>query len=807
MQNPVPDNVRKAEHPATPAGFTLSRAGIAGACYYILAFLIGFSLCEVYGRSVDDPLDHPYPVTLALSYPAIFFAAGHGMGVVPPATIPGMEDFLERRVNHFDTSNIPEDVQLSPMTTPFELTHIYMIYALGIFWRLFGVSVETMVHLCAFFCGLSCLAVYGLFRLGLSRMLSLFGAFLVVSSPAILYMCLNVRDFGKVPFILLVSFLALRLAVRETSAKRFLLFSALLGGIAGMGIGFRWDVMICLPIAVLVLAWAAPVSTAHPVRVRVVAMALFFACFLPVGWPVLKGAALEGFQVSVHSFLMGISGEIESKIDFGGSSYEQTLYGDPCAYAETNVYARRTGFDGPMHNPPTAEYRSVHGDPNTPLLVDPALHYTGAEHARFGGMLLEELLLDFPGDIFARALRAAVSLYDVPVKMAGEMSRVNADFPGWLQFIFFFQGKVAVLIKYLGLLCVSLMVVGISARNFRLAVFLAVILLWFTGYPSILYEFRHVAYLIFIPLGAMLVCGERTVKCFYGRVRRFKDAEGQSAVSREFFGGNAADASVKHGLETRDAGEAVSADAMIPTNRNKPIFNMLTFVVLAFLALAVPFSLFRVWQVRQVHTLADRLDATERKPVAVQTTVKDGGVLVQPAEELPGLAKADTLPTGETAWQYVAAVFDTKGEDIPVTIAYDPERIINDFTRPLTLWGSSDDGSGRVTLFFPVYVATTVYSPAVLEDFLKTVDITPWREAIDPARPIEEQPVWKPSKFLGLSFPKEYQENFVGFHIVDKLEGLTYLPLFQVPDNRAYLRPYKTGPWERRVRGCLASRR
>jgi len=809
MQNPVPDNVRKAERAAIPAGSILSRARIAGACYYVLAFLIGFSLCEVYGRSVDDPLDHPYPVTLALSYPAVFFAAGHGMGVAPPATIPGMEDFLERRVNSFDTSNIPEDVQLSPMTTPFELTHIYMIYALGIFWRLFGVSVDTMVHLCAFFCGLSGLAVYGLFRLGLSRMLSLFGAFFVVSSPAILYMCLNVRDFGKVPFILLVSFLALRLAVRETSGKRFLIFSALLGGIAGMGIGFRWDVMICLPIAVLVLAWAAPVSSTHPVRVRVVAMALFFACFLPVGWPVLKGAALEGFQVSVHSFLMGISGEIESKIDFGGSSYEQTLYGDPCAYAETNVYARRTGFDGPMHNPPTAEYRSVHGDLNTPLLVDPALHYTGAEHARFGGMLLERLLLDFPADIFARALRAAVSLYDVPVKMAGEMSRVNADFPAWLQLIFSLQGLVAVLIKYLGLLCVSLMVVGISARNFRLAVFLAVILLWFTGYPSILYEFRHVAYLIFIPLGAMMVCGERTVKRLYGRSRGFEDVGSQSGTSRDLFPVNTVDESVKHGAETRDAGEAVSAGAgaVLPENRKKAIFTMMTFVVLAFLALSVPFCLFRAWQVRQVHALADRLDATEREPVAVQTIMEDGQVLVQPVEELPGLAKADALPAGETAWQYVAAVFDTGGKDIPVTITYDPERIINDFTRPLTLWGSSDGRSGRVTLFFPVYAATTVYSPEVLENFLKTVDITPWREAIDPARPIEEQPVWKPSKFLGLSFPKEYQENFVGFYIVDKLEGLTYLPLFQVPDNRAYLRPYKTGPWERKIRGCLASRR
>ena len=236
-------------------------------------------------------------------------------------------------------------------------------------------------------------------------------------------------------------------------------------------------------------------------------------------------------------------------------------------------------------------------------------------------------------------------------------------------------------------------------------------------------------------------------------------------------------------------------------------FGGLLFALLLSLALSVPFSLFRVWQVRQVHALADRLNATEREAVAVQTIVKDGMALVQPAEELPGLAKADALPAGETAWQYVAAVFDTKGKDIPVTIAYDPERIINDFTRSLTLWGSTDDGMGRVTLFFPVYVATTVYSPAVLENFLKTVDITPWREAVDPARPIEEQPVWKPSKFLGISFPKEYQENFAGLYIVDKLDGLTYLPLFHLPDNRAYLRPYKTGPWERKFRGCLASRR
>ncbi len=171
------------------------------------------------------------------------------------------------------------------------------------------------------------------------------------------------------------------------------------------------------------------------------------------------------------------------------------------------------------------------------------------------------------------------------------------------------------------------------------------------------------------------------------------------------------------------------------------------------------------------------------------------------------MVDAESLPPGETAWEYLAVVFDTHGLDIPITIEYDERRTIHLFTQDLLVQGVADDATGRVTVFFPVYEASTLHDPQLLLDFLDDIDVTHWREAIIPNTPIEEQAAWRRSKFIGVTFPAAYQELFAGLYSVHTLDELKLLPLFQLPEERSFIRPYKTGPWERALRACWTNRR
>lgn len=760
-----------------------------GALCCIAAVLFGAGLGAVHGFSLADPLEHPSPLTLALAYPAVFFAGGHGFGTAPCEDIPGLKDFLSRKVDSFDVSAIPAGIDLAPMTTPLELTHIYFIYAIGVFWRIFGVSVWTLVLFSAFLCGVSALAVYGLFRLGMSRVSALAGVLLVCSSPAMLHLSNNLRDFGKTPFLFGFFYIVVRLFIRPVSVRAFLALVALLGGVLGLGMGFRQDLMICLPFALAVPLLLAKAATPYLWRVRVAATVLFLAVFVPLSWPALRGAALEGNQVSVHSFLMGLSSEIESQIDFGQSSYEQTIYGDNCTYASTNVFARRLGYEGPMVNTVTAEYRYVMGEPNAPRPLDPALYYTGAEHARFGRMLLADMLLDFPADVIARAWRAVAAVYQVPEEMCKEGYWIDASWPGWMERVFRAQELLAAGIKYAGLPTIALLLLLIGARNFRLALFLGILLLWFTGYSSILYQYRHIAYVITIPIGAMMILLEGVVT---------RAAHLRNNMSKR----NSRAGRVGSGRTDRAPGkDRATGDA--PCVR--PALKMLALTGLVLVALLGPLSILRAWQAVRVDDLADRLESTSREPVECRLAVSDGRAFVSSVNPLPGLADAESLPPGETAWEYLAAVFNTDGTDIPVILEYDHDRVLNDFSLETWVWGSEDTGRGKVTLFFPVYEATTLYSPQLLLAFLETIDIRQWSQEIDPALPIEEQMMWRPSKFLGISFPEQFRDAFVGLYTVDKLESLTYLPIFKLPAKRENIRPYKTGPWERSLCAHMAA--
>ncbi|HOC68967.1 MAG TPA: hypothetical protein PKO23_09160 [Candidatus Hydrogenedentes bacterium] len=669
----------------------------------------------------------------------------------------------------FDTANIPEDIEVTPLNTVLEVTHIYFLYAMGWLWRIFGVSAWVGALYAGLMRACSASIVYGLFRLVLGRFTSMLGILILFSAPMMIDSAIELRDFGKAPFILGFLLVAFWLMQRKSSWRILCCSAALLGGWLGIGLGFRQDVLACLPPAAFLVLFGAKPASRHPWMVRGGALCLFVVFFGLTAYPIIQGIALEGGQAPLHAFFHGISPESEARLDFGGASYDSLISVDPAAFAIVNVYARRSGNYESMVNEGSAEYRRVQGDHTAPLLRDPYIYFTGAVYGRYANEVIWEMLKTYPADIVARAWRSVFSIHTVPEVMCDDMQASAVNPPRWLGGLLTFHDWFSEHLACFGLLYTGLALIVISFRHFWLAVYIMALFAFFAGYATLWYETRHIFFLAFFPVLAMILCVDRAIRlgwtCSHADRRRV-------LISRYI----------------RDGKWKI------------PFRNGICFVFFVAMAILIPIGLLRVWQTRQVYGLAEQLAQTHLDPVEVTRTSHKERLHVSPIHPLPGLVDSNKLPPGETAWAYVAAVFDTQGEDIMVTLHYDDAQLIYNFTQDICIQGIEDGAKGRVTLFFPIYEADMNYGGELMaKELLEAYPDA--KDVIDDSRPVAEQEWWRRGQFRGISFPERFDGTFRGFYHVQNIGTMSLLPIFQLPEDMRFLRPYKTGPWERQLRG------
>lgn len=742
---------------------------IVAECFCI--FLVLWSSLSIYlivANTRDDPLDHPLFLQTNLFYPAIFFAASRGMGTADISKVPGLDDFIYKRTLYFDTDNIPEDLEVVPLDTVLEVTHLYLFYCMGWLWRLFGVSAWVGALYAGLMRAVCGCALYGMFRLLLGRGASIAGALLVCSAPFMVSRAIEIRDFGKAPFVLGFLFVAAWLLKQKYSSKVFLLIAGLLGSFLGFGLGFRQDVLTCLPPAlILLLVLAKPVVTRQAL-VRAASLVVFVALFFITALPVIKGITLEGGQASAHAFFHGISPESEGRLDFGGASYDSLISVDPAAFAIVNVYARRSGNRDSMINKGSAEYRRAQGDLNAPLLRDPYIYFTGAEYGRQANKVIAKILKMFPADIVSRAWRSVFSIHEIPLQMCDDMRNSADNLPAWLRFLLAFHHLLSSHLARFGLIYIAAVLITVSLRNFWHAVWLFAFFAWFAGYPTLWYEMRHLFFLGFIPIWAMVVCVAGGTRVLW----IWRNAEHRSHFKKRYLAGGA---------------------------WKSPVRNAIGFGILVLSAVIVPITGLRFWQTQQVRRLAEHLAEATLVEVPVDRHINEGRFFLSPAETLPGLSRSKDLPPGETAWEYVAVTVNTRGEDILATIHYDDASLIYNFTQDICIRGIDDGKEGKVTLFFPVYEVDMNYGGDLMaREIMKAYPDVKY--VIQDTRPIAEQQWWKRGKFRGISFPEKNAASFQKFFRVQNINVLDLLPIFQLPEDPLYLRFHKTGPWERWIR-------
>ena len=250
-----------------------------------------FSVNEAFVPSLSAPFNHQYQVLLPLVYPAVFFAAGHGLSTADVDQVPGLNEFIYGEADSFDIGNIPDDLELKPINSPVVVSHYYYLWLVGWIWRVFGVSLDSLVLLSVLLRALCAGLLYGLFRVSLGRFSSIVGVLFVGCSPAMLHTGMSIRDFSKTPFLFTVFLILTVLVTRSLSRKHVLLLSSLLGLVVGIGMGFRQDLLICVPPVLATLLFFAQIQGENRVLIRGVAVTVLCIFFSLASYPILRTSA------------------------------------------------------------------------------------------------------------------------------------------------------------------------------------------------------------------------------------------------------------------------------------------------------------------------------------------------------------------------------------------------------------------------------------------------------------------------------------------------------------------------------------
>src|SRR5882724_5620008 len=147
--------------------------------------------------------------------PAVMVACGKGFVVAKPQ-IPEMTRFLNEGTQTFYCGDIPANTTFVSKGL-FQGSLRYLMTAVGWTWQSTGVSWRRLGPLAGLLFGLTIASAYGIFRLGMGRVLAVLCASALCMSTVHLGNLPSIYDYAKAPFTLaLIFLLGLLVTVRSS---------------------------------------------------------------------------------------------------------------------------------------------------------------------------------------------------------------------------------------------------------------------------------------------------------------------------------------------------------------------------------------------------------------------------------------------------------------------------------------------------------------------------------------------------------------------------------------------------------------
>lgn len=382
---------------------------------------------------------------------SVMVATGRGF-VVPSegdsaaAQYPGapeLSQFLRQERTHLSPDQIPADLRTCKPFIDWEYRHRYLLYTVGLLWRVFGISWQVVTALRIALFAMLIGAAYGLMRLGMGRFWSTAMTFVLACDLNLLMNCQNLRDFSKGPFILTAILIMGYLITHPVRRRVFFALSALLGLVIGFGVGFRADILVCLPPAVTVLLLCRRPGARTAVVERLTGFLLLLGAFITPASLVM--GIYSGGSLLSHDILMGFATKNDDMLGINRASYEKIYVN-----SDLFVTSMAIGF-------------------NERLLPSDVISDSLYDERPF----LTSLVRTFPGDLITRGYASVWY-----VVKGGSPSLVKGVFMA---------------------VCAAVVLLIIAYRDLRVGWMTLILFFYFGGYLSVQAETRHAFHLLFIP--------------------------------------------------------------------------------------------------------------------------------------------------------------------------------------------------------------------------------------------------------------------------------------------------------------------
>lgn len=407
--------------------------------------------------------------------PAITIACGRGFESAMAMPAP-VEAFVSLQTDRLDCAQLPADPQLKPDDAVYQYAWFYLMWTVGLFWKVFGVSWSGLVPLFGALFALVIVLAYAIFRLAVPVWAALPAAAALAISTLHLQNLPHLRDYAKAPFVLALLLIMFIVAKRAVTGRRLVAWSALYGLVLGIGYGFRSDLLANILPFIVTVAIFTPGFNARDLFSKVGALVAAGVVFVTVAWPAISYVRDQG-GCQWHAILLGLEYNFNDDLGVAPAHYQWiTRYTDEYMLTAVNSFIVRTEGAQPVAFC-TAAY--------------------DAASARY----LAAIATTFPADVVTRAYASILRVTDLPFYLWSVPAEGHSRL-----------GHLLTNVVGTSRLAVAVMVLALAGMSWRLGAFAAFAVLYVASYPMLQFAQRHFFHLEFLGWWAMAFA-------FYGAVR------------------------------------------------------------------------------------------------------------------------------------------------------------------------------------------------------------------------------------------------------------------------------------------------
>lgn len=228
---------------------------------------------------------------------SIVWACGEGF-LLPASPISALNNFTTGLTSTFDCSQL-NGSELINQSGFYYKTQPYLTWIVAIFWRLFGVSYQSLMPIVYLLYGAYISGIYLICRQFLHPIFSTLVALFIALSPLSAYMVVELRDFSKAPFFIW-SFLFLLRAAREGKDGVKAILTILASSVIAIGYGFRSDLIVMVVFGFIFLLIFALLNLRSNKDKRCIVhfypLPVFVITFMIGAFPVWSGNQFSGYS-------------------------------------------------------------------------------------------------------------------------------------------------------------------------------------------------------------------------------------------------------------------------------------------------------------------------------------------------------------------------------------------------------------------------------------------------------------------------------------------------------------------------------